>query len=333
MLIEKQWVRQSLELHLYHGRIMREHCIFLEVGLFSQELDNTNQWEFCKKECKVYKKEFQCLLAQVIKLSNGIVGNAIVDSGELYTTYTYSLEEKATRDLNITIDRQLTVLEYMLEGTSFGITIAPNIFKKIISKVKVINQLSFILLHKFIEFQENLLRFMKSSKSQECIYISHMISEAIQYLNKIPLLIQSNQNTDTEEKMFYNRSKSEQMEGEMLVQKEKQTQMGYGILVGEQESISIEHKNLIQKLEKNSQLIFDQADNHSKEYKDLLTKTKNLVDGVTIDTPNDKLDKMQGEGFYLNDSEDSPIYPDHCSIMPLIIDHIYRETIYNKRVL
>ena len=72
----ESYIILSLELHLFFGRIMKEHALFLEVG-YTQA--NSNY----REEARKYKKSFEKLLRMVIKCSNGVVGSSIL----LYNYY------------------------------------------------------------------------------------------------------------------------------------------------------------------------------------------------------------------------------------------------------
>ena len=44
------YIRQSLELHLLFGRIMKEHALFLKAGFAPPNADFAKKAEFCKRE-------------------------------------------------------------------------------------------------------------------------------------------------------------------------------------------------------------------------------------------------------------------------------------------
>ena len=60
------YVVSSLELHLFFGRIMKEHSLFLRAGF-------TPANESFSKQAEVYKREFETLLCQAIALSDGVI--------------------------------------------------------------------------------------------------------------------------------------------------------------------------------------------------------------------------------------------------------------------
>ncbi len=66
MLSDMDFVRRSLEIHLFFVRIMKEHSFFLEAGFTSKDSNFT-------QEADTFRMEFDRLLAEVISFSNGIV--------------------------------------------------------------------------------------------------------------------------------------------------------------------------------------------------------------------------------------------------------------------
>ena len=73
-----RYVVNSLELHLFFGRIMKEHALFLRAGF-------TPANAAFSKQAETYKEEFEKLLCEVVTLSNGIVSADVLNSGEVVT--------------------------------------------------------------------------------------------------------------------------------------------------------------------------------------------------------------------------------------------------------
>ena len=82
----EHYIEKSLELHLFSGRIMKEHSFFLKAGF-------TPANESFAKQAEFYKNEFEKLLCQAVALADGIVSKDVLCSGELVTEYT-ALAEK-----------------------------------------------------------------------------------------------------------------------------------------------------------------------------------------------------------------------------------------------
>ena len=64
MISRVEYATLSLELHLFFGRIMKEHSLFLEAGFTPK---NTK----LSKEAEHYKVSFEKFLLDAVKLSNG----------------------------------------------------------------------------------------------------------------------------------------------------------------------------------------------------------------------------------------------------------------------
>lgn len=69
-------MRESLELHLFFGRIMKEHSIFLEAGFVAKDASYAQQAD-----------QFKCLFTDVLQeailLANGVVSREAFNSGVL----------------------------------------------------------------------------------------------------------------------------------------------------------------------------------------------------------------------------------------------------------
>ena len=70
------YVTTSLELHLFFGRIMKEHALFLRAGFTPANAVFSRQAEF-------YKNEFAKILRETVNLSNGVVSPDVLNSGEV----------------------------------------------------------------------------------------------------------------------------------------------------------------------------------------------------------------------------------------------------------
>ena len=78
MLSKEEYVSLSLETHLFWGRIMKEHSLFLEAGFTPK---NTK----LAKQADNYKIGFEKLLLDILKLNRGEVRKVVLESGEIFT--------------------------------------------------------------------------------------------------------------------------------------------------------------------------------------------------------------------------------------------------------
>lgn len=105
----EQYVKQSVELHLFFLRIMKEHALFMEAAFqgkdssFIRTADN-------------YKTEFEKLLLEAIKMGDRAVSRKVIESEEIVTPYTLKVERKTQNLTGININKNITLLEGQLRG-------------------------------------------------------------------------------------------------------------------------------------------------------------------------------------------------------------------------
>lgn len=109
MISKNMFITQSLELHLFFLRIMKEHSFFLETGFTPHD-------ERYIKEADYYRNTFDGLLREVVALSNGVVSPEVLGSGEVYTQYTLSAESQSSKLTGIKIPSDITQSEINLIG-------------------------------------------------------------------------------------------------------------------------------------------------------------------------------------------------------------------------
>lgn len=176
MISREKYITLSLELHLFFGRIMKEHSLFLEAGFTAK---NTK----LSKEADNYKVRFEKLLLDVIRISNGMISQKVLDSGEIFTEYTLNAEKKTSYYTGIGINSKITLNEKELECKTTKI-----IDNKIIECVRNLNNRAIKLLDGLIEFKMKILDDMMCCKLFTVNYpllIEHIIREAKLYLRYI----------------------------------------------------------------------------------------------------------------------------------------------------
>ena len=139
------YVSNSLELHLFFGRIMKEHALFLKAGFTPVDTSFACRAEY-------FKNEFERLLSQAISLSNGIINSKILESNELITDFTALAEKQTENFTGIAINKSLTSRERQLRSGSaecFG--------NEKYRQVKSLNKTAVNLLNGLIAFKENIL--------------------------------------------------------------------------------------------------------------------------------------------------------------------------------
>ncbi len=96
------FIRESLELHLFWARIMKEHMIFLESGFMCKD-------QMLIQEADAFKCQFEEILHEANCLADGRICVGVLKSGELFTNMTLMVEEKTQELTCIPIASQLTV--------------------------------------------------------------------------------------------------------------------------------------------------------------------------------------------------------------------------------
>lgn len=179
------FVRESLDLHLFFARIMREHAIFMQAGFYPKDVTYVQQAE-------QFKCQYDELLKEAIMLSDCTASVDVLNSRELVTDKTLRAEQKTQELTGIFIDMVLTTEELKLIP-DLG-TIPPGIE----TQVSGLNQKAMVLTTSFAEFKA-----MVSDQVTQCCLatnlfpsqLEHVYREALFYL-KILKRLQNNQFVD-----------------------------------------------------------------------------------------------------------------------------------------
>jgi len=204
MLSSTEFIRQSLELHLFFARIMKEHSFFLQIGFTPKNTNFINQ-------ANAFRLEFDKLLADAISLSNGVVSSNVLQSGEVITPYTLQAENASAYFIGVNIQTGLTQAEAGLSGN--GWAIANPVLEQ---RVFELNQRAIWLTSMLAQFKTTLLSEVLSCKMFTVNYpllIDHILREAKFYM----ILLQRLQNREQvdlqkeayEQETFWNRIMAE----------------------------------------------------------------------------------------------------------------------------
>ncbi|MFU0827214.1 MAG: DUF2935 domain-containing protein [Lachnoclostridium sp.] len=295
------FVSQSLELHLFFARIMKEHSFFLELGFTPKDTDYMEQAD-------ILRQEFDQLLSDVVSLSSGVVSHDVLHSGEVITKYTLEAEKASAYYTGIRIPFELTKRE-----ADLTLHHVHQSFPSIDQNVYCINQRAIDLISALIQFKTNLLSNVLACRMFTVNYpllIDHILREARLYLHMVKRL-QKGEKTLTrkealEQELFWNR-------------------------------IMAEHAKFIRGLlDPTENELFQVADNFGKEF-DQLTKEAKAAMDLTI--PENKVTaesfkatkeirdfKAQGTQGILECKIKS-------IIIPLLGDHTLREANHYLRLL
>ncbi|MGN0532602.1 MAG: DUF2935 domain-containing protein [Eubacterium sp.] len=195
----EKYVVNSLELHLFFARIMKEHALFLKAGFTPVDASFAKKAEF-------YKNAFERLLLRAVKLGNGVVGCKVLNSGEIVTEFTAIAEKQTERFTGISINKDITDKELCLKCTCDS-----EVSREMLRQVQMFNSEALQLLDGFIAFKESILRNVLKC----CMYtvnypllLEHIIREAKLYRKYVKMLKENGELTDetmAQTECFWNR--------------------------------------------------------------------------------------------------------------------------------
>lgn len=204
MLSSSEFIRQSLELHLFFARIMKEHSFFLEIGFTPKDSDYIDK-------ANAFRMRFDKILAETIRLSNGVVSNDVLESGEVVTPFTLKAEMASVYFTGIKIPTTLTEAEIQLEGNSVNIS-----NPMLEERVFLLNQRALKLTKALAQFKSKLLSDVLSCQIFTVNYpllIDHIMREA-RFYYKLVKRLQNREEIDLEreayeQEVFWNRIMAE----------------------------------------------------------------------------------------------------------------------------
>lgn len=168
----KEYVILSLETHLFFGRIMKEHSLFLLAGFPAKET------AFIQRADQ-FREEFEDGLRRTVKLADGIVSESVLKSGEIVTEFTQRAECKTEDLTGIPIDENITEAEEQLRA---GRRVMIN--REMVYQVRMLNRQMLRSLNGLIAFKEEVLREMTRCRLYTTNYpllIEHILREAKMY--------------------------------------------------------------------------------------------------------------------------------------------------------
>jgi len=203
ILLPGDFVRESLELHLFFGRIMKEHSIFLEAGFVAKDAAFAQQAD-------MFKCQFAEILQEAVILANGVVSEETLYSGEAITDKTLRAEQITEELSGITIESGITNEEF---GLTPNAGINPT---QLEAQVTSLNKKAIGLTKALVQFKTNILDGMLQCKLFTFnfpLLIIHIRREALFYINHLERL-QRHMALDfiqeaIEEEKFWNRQMAE----------------------------------------------------------------------------------------------------------------------------
>lgn len=290
------YVIKSLELHLFFGRIMKEHALFLQAGFTSADPS-------CSEKASRFLKEFEQLLSDAVDLSNGMVSREVLNSGEVITEFTALAERQTERFTGIQINNGITSRTQRLKCRERQCISA----QQLQGKVRRLNQRALKLLDGLIDFKESILRCVLQCEMFTMNYpllIEHILREAKLYRKYVQILEQ---------------------EGDLPERYVRDTECFWN-------QIMMEHAQFIRGLLDPSETeLFCTADEFAKEYGKLLETSKNAHCQTLA---KDSLEEtIKFRDFKAAGTQGIQQCKIRSVILPLLADHVLREANHYIRLL
>lgn len=290
------YVIKSLELHLFFGRIMKEHSFFLKAGFTPAASSFSNKAEY-------FMKEFEKLLCQAVTLANGVVRTNVLNSGEIVTEFTAKAEKQTEHFTGIPINKLLTQRELQLISGESTCHVSPEGW----SQVCRLNRTALKLLNGLISFKENVLHNVLNCEIFTANYpllIEHIIREARLYREYVSVL---------------------ERDGDIADESIKNTECFWN-------RIMMEHAMFIRGLlDPTEAELMNTADSFAKEYGTLLENCKNVQNKMM---KSESLEEtLKFKEFKKAGVEGITGCKIRSLILPLLADHVLREANHYIRLL
>ena len=297
-----QYVTLSLESHLFFGRIMKEHALFLMAGFPAKN-------EAFIEKADWYRAQFEDLLAQAVKISNGTIRQGVLKSGEIFTEYTIKAEKSTSCLTGISIDTCITEDEMKLVPGD-KMTLNREQSQLMARRVRMLNERALELVTGLIRLKEEILEAMTKCKIYNSNYpllIRHIIREAKLYKETITELNTKgyicSRNLKAIEK-FWNQ-------------------------------IMMEHALFIRGLlDPSEEELIEAADAFAGDYKKLIREAREMdcrtMDGLTRRTIEETVRYREFKAAGTKGITECRI---ESIILPLLADHVLREASHYLRIL
>lgn len=293
----KEYVRLSLETHLFFGRIMKEHSLFLLAGFPAKETKLI-------RRADLFRREFEDGLRRTVKLADNVVSEAVLSSGEVVTEFTHKAECQTRNLTGIPIDGKITEAEERLRAGDCMVN------REIVSCVRTLNRQMLTRLNGLIAFKEEVLREVTRCRLYTANYpllIEHILREAKLYRRIIMEL---------------------ERKGRILAPDLRNLELFWN-------QIMMEHAQFIRGLLDPTECeLIETADGFAEDYCRLLEEAKeqdrkamNALTARTLQTT------KQYQQFKTAGAEGITVCGIRSVILPLLADHVLREANHYLRIL
>lgn len=168
-----EYIRLSLELHLFFDRIMKEHSFFIETAFMEKDKD-------LRKIAGEFRSSFANTLNQMVSLADGRVSRDFLASQEIVTNNTLNAEHQTSNLSGVMLDSNITTRELNLRSGNI------NANEELINTISRINRQTIPLIQNLIRFKNDILNRVLSCKMYTTNYpllITHIMNEAKMFHN------------------------------------------------------------------------------------------------------------------------------------------------------
>lgn len=172
----EQYIVKSLELHLFFGRIMKEHSLFLLASFPEVEVNYRQQADW-------FRNQFELALEETVQLADGRVREEVLCSGEVVTEFTERAERQTECLAGIPIRIRITRMEQRLQPLRVG-----QIDRRVVCQVRNLNRRFLRLIDGLISLKERILRDVLSCNLYTTNYpllIEHILRETKWYRQRL----------------------------------------------------------------------------------------------------------------------------------------------------
>lgn len=293
---QNRYVKKSLELHLFFGRIMKEHSLFLLAGFTPADPS-------CSEKADHFLEQFEKLLSEAVKLSDGMVSNDVLSSGEVVTEFTALAEKQTERLTGIPINKEITHRSLRLKCADPHRGSMAHLH----SRVRKLNRTALQLLDGLIDFKETILSCVQQGELFTFNYpllIEHILREAKLYRRYVQVL---------------------EREGDLPDRFVKENERFWN-------QIMMEHAQFIRGLlDPCEEELMDKADDFSKEYCKLLEASRSAHSKTLTAKTLEKTKEFRD--FKAAGTQGIQQCRIRSLILPLLADHVLREANHYVRLL
>lgn len=292
------FITMSLETHLFFARIMKEHSLFLQTGF---QLPGNAY----RNRADRHRRNWEHFLRRIVRLSNGILGEDVLCSGEVVTEYTRQAEMGTSKLTGVPIDVSITEATQRLQTGCFE---REN--PQMIRMVRMLNEEALQMLCGLIDLKQDILNHVDGC----CLFTANY-----------PLLIE---HILREAKLYHSIIRELNEHGEMSSCCRRETEQFWN-------QIMMEHALFIRGLlDPSEEELIKTAHEFAMDYRCLLEEARNQDCKTMDDLTRRTIEKtMEYRDFKAAGTDGITNCEISSLILPLLADHVLREANHYLRIL